>query len=76
MKFEGQPPLTVAERVARCKARKVIGLVKPRVEFHFGDVADLLVDKKFLQQWDAENIDKVVAALEVALRVWVSRVTR
>jgi hypothetical protein len=72
-KRKAEAPRSAAERQADHRRREKKGLVKPRVEFHLGDTADWLVAGKFLPQWDAENIDKVVAALQSYLKVAAAR---
>ena len=75
-----RPPLTVAERSRGYRRRKrerkqleQAGRGLLTMEVDWGDLADRLVEDKLLRQWDAEDHQKIAAALKVKVALWLAR---
>ena len=60
----------IAERVRLCRRRKRRGRCVLTIELDPGAVGDLLVENRFLGQWDLQDRAKLRAALEHALDFW------
>ena len=66
------PPmaLTAAEKVKRHRARHRAGEAVLPIQVNLNRVADWLVDQHQLAEWDADDREKIRAALEQAIGFW------
>jgi hypothetical protein len=60
-----------AAAVRRCKIRKRAGLGVLQVEVPLAQLADRLVEDKFLGEWDTENRTEIERALQRMLTIYV-----
>jgi hypothetical protein len=64
--------LTPSEKIRRFRARKRMGKGVLPIEVAFGPLADVLIAAGYLEAWDEGDRDKLRAALERAIAVWVT----